>query len=66
MANGLLALPVIPAEQRTPLVEALLAVIHEQQDRIRKLDETVQQLRDEIAILKSQKLRPQIARSRPW
>jgi Transposase IS66 family len=64
MANGLPALPDIPAEQRTPLVEALLAVIRAQQDRIRELEEMVQQLRDEIAILKGQKPRPQIAPSR--
>src|SRR5260370_2237702 len=64
MANGLLPLPDIPAEQRTPLVEALLAVIRAQQDRIRDLEESVQRLRDEIAILKGQKPRPQIAPSR--
>src|SRR5277367_2932523 len=63
MANGLPALPDIPAEQRTPLIEALLAIIYAQQDRIRALEETVQQLRDEIAILKGQKPRPQIAPS---
>jgi Transposase IS66 family len=63
MANGLLALPEIPLEQRTPLVEALLAIICAQQDRIRQLEETVQQLRDEIAILKGQKPRPKIAPS---
>ena len=64
MANGLVPLPEIPPEQRTPLVEALLAVICAQQDRIAKLEETVQQLRDEIAILKGQKPRPTIAPSR--
>lgn len=63
MANGLLPLPEIPLDQRTPLVEALLAVICAQQDRIAKLEETVQQLRDEIAILKGQKPRPKIAPS---
>jgi hypothetical protein len=63
MANGLPPLPEIPPEQRTPLVEALLAVICAQQDRIAKLEETVQQLRDEIAILKGQKPRPKIAPS---
>jgi hypothetical protein len=64
MANGLPSLPEIPAEQRTPLVEALLAVIYAQQDRIAKLEGTVQVLRDEIAILKGQKPRPNIAPSR--
>ena len=46
------------------MVEALLAVICAQQDRIAKLEETVQVLRDEIAILKGQKPRPDIAPSR--
>lgn len=64
MANGLPPLPDIPAEQRTPLVEALLGIIRAQQDRIREVEETVQTLRDEIAILKGQKPRPQIAPSR--
>jgi hypothetical protein len=64
MVNGFPPLPDIPAEQRTPLVEALLAVIAAQQERIRDLEETVQRFRDEIAILKGQKPRPQIAPSR--
>jgi Transposase IS66 family len=63
MANGLPPLPDIPAEQRTPLVEALLALIRAAQDRIRELEETVQHLRDEIAILKGQKPQPKIAPS---
>ncbi|MGB2633649.1 MAG: transposase [Candidatus Acidiferrum sp.] len=64
MANGLPPLPDIPAEQRTPWVEVLLGIVHAQQDRIRVLEETVLQLRDEIAILKGQKPRPKIAPSR--
>lgn len=64
MANAFPPLPDVPREQRTPLVEALLAVIRAQQDRIRELEETVQQLRDAIAVLKGQKPRPQIAPSR--
>lgn len=64
MATGLTPLPDIPAEQRTPLVEALLAVIRAQQDRIGELEDTVNRLRDEIALLKGQKPRPQIAPSR--
>jgi Transposase IS66 family len=63
MANGFPPLPDIPAEQRTPLVEALLAIIRAQQDRIREFEDTVQHLRDEIAILKGQKPRPKIAPS---
>jgi Transposase IS66 family len=57
-------IPVIPPAERTPLVEALLAIIDAQQQRILQLEETVQQLRDEIAILKGQKPRPLIAPSR--
>jgi len=57
-------LPPIPAAERTPLVEALLAIIDAQQQHIQQLEETVQQLRDEIALLKGQKPRPTIAPSR--
>jgi len=57
-------LPEIRPEERTPLVDALLAIIQEVLDRNRQLEETVQQLRDEIAILKGQKPRPQIKPSR--
>src|SRR5947208_939343 len=57
-------IPVVPPAERTPLVEALLAILDAQQQRIAELEETVQQLRDEIAILKGQKPRPQIAPSR--
>src|SRR5712692_10491989 len=53
-------LPDIRADERTPLVETLLAIIRVQQDRIQQLEEMVQQLRDEIAILKGQKPRPDI------
>ena len=57
-------LPEIRPEERTPLVEALLAIIRELLDRNQQLEETVLQLRDEIAILKGQKPRPQIKPSR--
>lgn len=57
-------LPEIPAAERTPLVLALLGIIDRQQQRIAHLEELVQQLRDEIAILKGQQPRPQIAPSR--
>ncbi|HEY6374066.1 MAG TPA: transposase [Edaphobacter sp.] len=53
-------LPDIPADERTPLVESLLAIIRVQQDRIQQLEASVQELRDEIALLKGQKPRPDI------
>jgi hypothetical protein len=56
-------LPPISAADRTPLVEALLAILDLQQQRLQTLEEVVQQLRDEIAILKGQKPRPVIAPS---
>jgi hypothetical protein len=56
-------LPPISDGERTPLVEALLALIYLQQQRIQALEETVLQLRAEIAILKGQKPRPTIAPS---
>jgi hypothetical protein len=59
-----LELPEIQPDERTPLVEALLAIIQVLLDRNQQLEETVLQLRDEIAILKGQKPRPQISPSR--
>jgi hypothetical protein len=53
-------LPSISDADRTPLVEALLAIIDSQQQRIQQFEDTVGQLRDEIAILKGQKPRPKI------
>ena len=53
-------LPEIRPEERTPLVEALLGIIRELLDRVGQLEETNQQLRDEIARLKGQKPRPDI------
>src|SRR5262249_14356993 len=55
-----LELPDIPADERTPLVESLLALLRVQQDRIQQLEATVQQFRDELALLKGQKPRPDI------
>ena len=53
-------LPSIPEAERSPLVEALLAIIDGQAQRLLQLEETVQQLRDEIALLKGQKPRPNL------
>ncbi len=58
-----LELPDIPAAERTPLVESLLALLRLQQDRLQQLEATVPQLRDEIALLKGQKPRPDIESS---
>jgi Transposase IS66 family len=56
-------LPEIGPEERTPLVDALVGIIRQLLDRIQQLEEVNQQLRDEIAILKGQKPRPQISPS---
>lgn len=58
-----LNLPPIPDAERTPLVETLLGIIDLLQQRVHTLEETVQQLRDEIATLKGQSPRPKIAPS---
>jgi hypothetical protein len=53
-------LPEIRPEERTPLVESLLAIVRQLLDRVGQLEQTNQQLRDEIARLKGQKPRPDI------
>jgi hypothetical protein len=53
-------LPEIRPEELTPLVQALLAIIRQLADRVAELEQTQQQLRDEIARLKGQKPRPDI------
>jgi hypothetical protein len=57
-------LPEIRAEERTPLVEALLAIIRQFADRVAELEQSLQQVRDENAQLKGQKPRPDIKPSR--
>lgn len=53
--NGLkVDLPPNPDAERTPLVNALLVIIDAGQQRHRFLQEEVQNLRNEIAILKGQ------------
>jgi hypothetical protein len=56
-------LPEVRPEERTPLVESLLAVIRQVLDHVQQLEATVQQLRDENALLKGQKPRPTISPS---
>ena len=59
-----LELPPISEAERTPLVAALLDVIDRQQQRIAELQEEVARLRDDNAVLKGQKPRPNISPSR--
>ena len=51
-------LPNIPESQRTSLVEQLLEQIEHLLEENRKQGERIQQLRDEIAVLKGQKAKP--------
>lgn len=51
-------LPDIPESERTPLVVALLAIIEQLVQENARQSEMIQQLRDEIAILKGEKPRP--------
>lgn len=53
-------LPEIRPEDRTPLTEALLAIIRLLADRVAELEQTTQHLRDELATRKGQKPRPDI------
>lgn len=57
-------LPPINEAERTPAVVALLAFVDSILQRVQTLEETNQKLRDEIAVLKGQKPKPQIAPSR--
>src|SRR5207244_3768131 len=53
-------LPEIRPEERTPLVEALLDLLRQVLDRVAQLEHVNQELRDEIAVLKGQKPRPDV------
>src|SRR3989442_12772423 len=55
-----LELPEIRPEERTPLVEALLAILRQLADRVAELERINQELRDELARSKGQKTRPDI------
>jgi Transposase IS66 family len=60
MSTMKVELPAIRPEERTPLVETLLGILRQVLDRVGELEATNQQLRDEIAVLKGQKPRPQL------
>src|SRR5260370_36094431 len=53
-------LPDIPPEEGTPLVEALLGIVAEVADRVAELERSNQEVRDELALAKGQKKRPDI------
>jgi hypothetical protein len=57
-------LPEVRPEERTPLVDSLLAIIRQLLDHVQQLEEAVQQVRDENALLKGQKPRPEIRPSK--
>jgi len=53
-------LPEVRPEERTPLVDALLAMVRQLLDRVAEVERANQELRDEVARLKGQKPRPDI------
>ena len=54
----------LPEGERTATVELLLSICHRQQEQLKAQSEQIQQLKDEIAILKGEKARPKIKPSR--
>jgi hypothetical protein len=60
MGSMKVELPDIRPEERTPLLETLLGILRQVLDRVGELEAANQQLRDEIAVLKGQKPRPQL------
>ncbi len=63
MAKGI-EIPQVPPEQQTPLVRQLLELIERLAQRIQEQDEQIGQLKDEVAVLKGEKKRPQFKPSR--
>lgn len=59
-----MVMPPIPEAERTPLVVALLGIIEMQALRIQRQGEQIEQLKEEIRILKGQKKRPQFKPSK--
>src|SRR6266851_3429116 len=53
------SIPPIPEAERTPLVTLLLGLIEDLAERVQKQDEEIEQLKDEVRVLKGQKKRPQ-------
>ena len=57
-------IPFIPTEEATPLVNSLVVLIESLLAENQLLKETVQQMRDEIAVLKGEKAKPKFKASR--
>jgi hypothetical protein len=63
MAKGI-TLPDIPEHEQTPVVKVLLGIIEELVVKNQKQEEEIQQLKDEVAILKGEKKRPKFKPSK--
>jgi hypothetical protein len=57
-------IPPISAEEATPLVKALVAMIDSLQEENQRLKSNLQQMRDEIAVLKGEKAKPKFKSSK--
>ena len=57
-------IPPISAEEATPLVKTLVAMIESLQEKIQCLEDNLQQMRDEIAVLKGEKAKPNFKSSK--
>jgi len=57
-------IPPITAEEATPLVKALMAMIERLIEENQRQAETIQQMRDEIAVLKGEKAKPKFKSSK--
>lgn len=56
-------LPEIPEVEQTPLVQGLVGIIEKQAEQLGQQAETIEQLKDEIAVLKGEKQRPRFKAS---
>lgn len=57
-------LPLIPEEEKTPLVKGLLGIIEQLSEHVQHQDEEIRILKDEIAVLKGEKKRPRFKASK--
>ena len=59
-----LQLPTIPEDEQTPVVKVLLGIIEKLAVTVQRQEEQIQQLKDEVAILKGEKKRPKFKPSK--